>query len=85
MLTKGLFMQEVDGARIYFDQLTFCHQLIKIVAGGIALHGKTPGQVARRKDLAYRLWVEKIRLIAEEGQQFFFAHRLRPVECMGRL
>ncbi|VEB50894.1 Uncharacterised protein [Salmonella enterica subsp. enterica] len=44
-------MQEIDGTGIDFAEHALRHQLVQIMAGGIALHIKTLRQIARGKHL----------------------------------
>ena len=68
LLAEGGLMQEIDRAGINLHQHILGHQLIQIVAGGISLHGKTPGQVAGGEDLAQVIRIKKIGLILQKSQ-----------------
>lgn len=52
-------MQEIDRTGIDLHQHILGHQLIQIVAGGVSLHGKTPGKVAGGEDLAQVIRIKK--------------------------
>jgi hypothetical protein len=69
-------MQEIDRTGIDLHQHILGHQLIQIVAGGVSLHRKTPGQVAGGEDLAQVIRIKKIGLILQKSQQFRFTHRI---------
>ena len=76
LLAEGGLMQEIDRAGINLHQHILGHQLIQIVAGGVSLHRKTPGQVAGGEDLAQVIRIKKIGLILQKSQQFRFTHRI---------
>lgn len=77
-------MQEIDWSSIDLQQHILGHQLIQIVAGGISLHRKTPGQVASGEDLAQVIRIKKIGLILQKSQQFRFTHDI-PLFTLQRL
>lgn len=68
-------MQEIDGTGIDFAEHALRHQLVQIMAGGIALHIKTLRQIARGKHLT-DIFGSKIRLVHQESKQGIFAHRI---------
>ena len=84
LLAESGLMQEIDRTGINLHQHILGHQLIQIVAGGVSLHRKTPGQVAGGEDLAQVIRIKKIGLILQKSQQFRFTHDI-PLFTLQRL
>lgn len=76
-------MQKIDRPGIDLHQHILGHQLIQVVAGGVSLHRKTPGEIAGGKDLAQIIRIKKIGLILQKSQQFRFTHRIPPLRLSG--
>lgn len=74
-MAKCLLMQEIDGTGIDFAEHALRHQLVQIMAGGIALHIKTLRQIARGKHLTdiFRI---KNPFGSSGSKQGIFAHRI---------